>query len=150
MNDTLSVLIPGEPVPQGSQRPFVTKAGRAGSRTSNADRLAPYRADIIEHVQRAMARQGWQPAARRAFQVNVMFVLRRPKSHYGTGRNAEQLKASAPRWPIRTPDVDKLLRAVNDSLTYAGVWHDDSNLVNASAQKVYGDVPSTALTVQAL
>ena len=49
--------------------------------------------------------------------VTVDFYLPRPKSHYGTGRNAGALKPSAPAEHLTMPDLDKLTRAVGDALT---------------------------------
>ena len=40
--------------------------------------------------------------------MNFRFV--RPKSHYGTGRNAKKLKPSAPPHHTQKPDATKLLR----------------------------------------
>ena len=64
-------------------------------------------------------------------EVKVVALFTRPASHYGTGRNAGGIKASAPRYPPL--DVDKLARAVNDVLQQGGliandslIWHNDS------------------------
>ena len=37
------------------------------------------------------------------------------------------------------PDSDKLLRAINDSLSDAGVIRDDSNITSINVQKTYAD-----------
>jgi Holliday junction resolvase RusA-like endonuclease len=37
------------------------------------------------------------------------------------------------------PDLDKLIRAVADSLTDAKIYADDSRIVRITAQKVYAD-----------
>jgi Holliday junction resolvase RusA-like endonuclease len=66
-----------------------------------------------------------------------VFVLARPRSHYGTGRNADRLRATAPAWPCSRPDATKLLRAVEDALTGV-VWRDDGQVVVQTARKVYG------------
>lgn len=45
-----------------------------------------------------------------------------------------------PKWgqyPASKPDLDKLVRAVNDGLTDAGVWRDDSLVVELVARKVW-------------
>jgi crossover junction endodeoxyribonuclease RusA len=69
--------------------------------------------------------------------VIVTFFMPRPKSHYGSGRNALNLKPSAPFYPAVMPDIDKLLRAVLDGLTDAQVWHDDGQVVLVHASKRY-------------
>jgi crossover junction endodeoxyribonuclease RusA len=71
----------------------------------------------------------------------VVFYFPRPKSHYG----ARGLKPSAPGWVTRTPDLDKLVRAVGDSLTGVCV-RDDSLIVELVAMKRYADgEPARAL-----
>lgn len=42
-------------------------------------------------------------------------------------------------WPITPPDSSKLLRAVEDSLTDAGVWVDDSYVVDVHVREFYAD-----------
>lgn len=56
--------------------------------------------------------------------LTARFYFSRPKGHYGSGRNASSLKASAPVIHAQSPDLAKLLRSLEDSLT--GVtWRDD-------------------------
>lgn len=70
--------------------------------------------------------------------VEMMFFMPRPRSHYGTGRNAGNLKALAPKYPHRRPDVLKLARAVEDACTGV-VWTDDARIVKESLKKYYGE-----------
>lgn len=49
--------------------------------------------------------------------LTCAFYFKRPASHLGTGKRAGQLKPSAPEHHTQTPDLDKLLRCVGDSLT---------------------------------
>lgn len=83
-----------------------------------------------------------------ALGVRLDYWIRRPGAHYGTGRNAGQLKASAPRHPARAPDLDKLVRAVLDACTDAGVWPDDSRVVHLQATKRYDDEQRAGVEVQ--
>ena len=41
------------------------------------------------------------------------------------------------QYPASKPDLDKLARAVNDALTEAGVWKDDSLVVELVARKLW-------------
>ena len=41
--------------------------------------------------------------------------------------------------PIISPDLDKLVRSIGDSLTDAGVWGDDAQVVSLACEKVYAD-----------
>lgn len=78
--------------------------------------------------------------------LDVIFYLPRPKSHYGTGKNANKLKNSAPTYVTTNPDIDKILRSALDSLTGIA-FRDDSQVVSITARKTYGN-PQTVLTIQ--
>lgn len=61
--------------------------------------------------------------------VEVVFTFDRPKA----------APKSRPCWPTTrsSGDIDKLQRAVFDALTDAGVWRDDSQVVDVRARKVH-------------
>ncbi len=65
--------------------------------------------------------------------LSVSFHFRRPKSDYGTGRNAGKLKKSAPAHHAKQPDLSKLVRGVEDALTGI-VYRDDRQICR------YGEV----------
>jgi len=68
--------------------------------------------------------------------VLLQFILDRPKSHYGTGRNEGKLRQSAPKHQSVKPDVDKLSRAVLDALE--GIcFINDSRVKTLIADKEY-------------
>jgi hypothetical protein len=69
--------------------------------------------------------------------VGIRFRLARPKGHYGTGRNAGQLRRSAPVAPDTKPDIDKLVRSTLDGMGEAGVWRDDAQVVGLCVVKDY-------------
>lgn len=70
------------------------------------------------------------------FSLKCMFYINRPGGHYGSGRNKEKLKPSAPVYHLQEPDLDKLVRAVQDSLTKL-LWQDDKQVVTIGAVKVW-------------
>ena len=78
--------------------------------------------------------------------LELMFTLSRPKGHYGTGRNAGKLKPSAPEHPTTQPDMDKMLRAVQDGLTHIA-WQDDSQVVFAKIGKRYCETRENTYTI---
>lgn len=84
--------------------------------------------------------------------VELGYVFPRPKSHYGTGRNRDTLKASAPHFHSVKPDLDKLCRAVFDSLS--GIClRDDALIAFLMASKHYaqpGEPPGVHVTIRAL
>lgn len=61
-----------------------------------------------------------------AVSLRLSFWFRRPKGHYGSGKNAGALKDSAPRVHTAKPDLDNLAKAVMDVLTRLGAWTDDA------------------------
>lgn len=69
--------------------------------------------------------------------VDIAFYMKRPKAHFGTGRNAGKLKATAPRWHTTKPDRDNLDKAILDILTELGYWRDDCQVVCGLLTKSY-------------
>lgn len=97
-------------------------------------RLRSWRQDVASAASEAMDNERpWQGPV----MVVLNFFLPRPKAHYGTGRNAETLKPSAPAYPSTHPDIDKLTRSVLDALTGI-VFHDDRQVVMLQVGKFYG------------
>lgn len=131
----LVVIAYGKPIPQGSKT-----RGKFGMWDDNAKVLHPWRATVKTAA--GIAR-GELPTIEGPAQVEAVFTMPRPKDHYGTGRNAEVLKASAPAWPIGrgTGDVDKMSRALLDSLADAGVFTNDVQVVSLVGLKVYPNGP---------
>lgn len=74
--------------------------------------------------------------------LEAIFYLFRPKT---VSRQSRQ-------YPTVTPDSSKLLRAVEDSLTDAGVWIDDSYVIETHVLKFYADSrePGCELIITAL
>jgi Holliday junction resolvase RusA-like endonuclease len=60
-------------------------------------------------------------------EVSIIFYLPRPKT------------VQDRIFPTVTPDIDKLARAVLDSLTDAGIYADDARVIRLTAQKLYAD-----------
>jgi Holliday junction resolvase RusA-like endonuclease len=137
----------GTPVPQGSVKAY-------GSRVvaNNEHALGSWRSDVASAAQRAKPAD-WDINA--AVSLRCEFVFPRPLSHYGTGKNATKLKPSAPRYHVKTPDVDKLVRGVADSIGDAVarvLLNNDSQIVTLYAAKRYStdDFLGAIITVTAL
>ena len=73
------------------------------------------------------------------------FIFPRPKSHFGTGRNAGKLKPSAPKHHIQTPDADNCLKFVKDCLN-KHAYNDDCQVVHAVAKKRWSEPGQPART----
>lgn len=131
------------PVQQGSKTAGITKAGRSFLRDANASDLKPYRETLTAEAVDAWRYHDQLTGPVRAW---IRFTFDRPPSHYRTGRNAHLLRESAPSHPGRADgDLDKLVRAVCDALTDAGVWVDDTQLVDLRARKFYAGEHEYAL-----
>jgi crossover junction endodeoxyribonuclease RusA len=137
----------GTPVPQGSVKAF-------GSRVvaNNEHALGSWRSDVAAVAHREKP-AGWDITA--AVSLRCEFVFPRPQSHYGTGGNATKLKASSPRHHVKTPDLDKLVRACGDAISDACaqvLLKNDSQIVSLYAAKRYStdDFLGAIITVTAL
>jgi Holliday junction resolvase RusA-like endonuclease len=78
--------------------------------------------------------------------VGVTFSMPRPKGHYGSGRNADKVKASAPPYPVGRPDLDNLVKAVLDALRGIA-WGDDTQVVSLRARKTWAEPSPGAVIV---
>ena len=116
----LAFTIYGRPQQRGSKRAFRLSNGRTIMVDANQQSKA-----WMTCVQDTVGPL-WE--GKRLFsgpiELSAVFYFRRPKSHYGTGRNADQLKPSAPEDHAQSPDLAKLVRCLEDALTGV-VWLDD-------------------------
>lgn len=135
----LRIEVLGTPAPQGSKRHV------GGGRMVESSKLVgPWREAVKAAV--AAAYPGLEPITGPVV-IDLIFRLRRPKSHYRTGRNAHLVRASAPRHPAVKPDLDKLVRSTLDGLVDAGVIADDALVTVLAATKTYADLPGARITV---
>jgi Holliday junction resolvase RusA-like endonuclease len=128
----IEIHVPGKPVPQGSMT-----AVRAGNyvtmRHQQGGALAVWRAAIRLQC-------GDITPTRNPVYLALNFRLKRPRSHLGLSRGKVYVK---PQYlyalPSSTPDLDKLVRAVMDSLTGV-LYFDDSLVYMIVARKVYNAI----------
>ena len=139
----LDIFVPGTPVAKGSTHAFAHKTtGKIITMQTNAKRQKPW-ASLIAFTAKEAIDGGPVDGP---VSIDIRFTLRRPKNHYGTGKNATLLKTSAPQHHTKAPDIDKLLRCVLDALTGV-VWHDDSQVWHVNAVKGYGHTEGAAIEV---
>ncbi|MCC9686937.1 RusA family crossover junction endodeoxyribonuclease [Streptomyces sp. MNU103] len=119
-----TVTVHGTPAPQGSKDPKRNKTTGRIHLVESSKRVKPWRDDVVAACLRALPR-GWTPLTG-ALEAEMVFTLTRPKTHFGTGRNADTVRPSAPLVPAGTPDLSKLARSTEDALTTAGVYRDDA------------------------
>lgn len=120
----------GLPKPAGSKRAFV-RGGRAIV-TDDCRGSREWKNQVAD----AVGRQHDGPLLDGPLELQVEFWLPRPKSHFGSGRNADQVRPSAPTHPAVKPDLLKLTRAVEDALTGV-LWRDDALIVSERLAKRY-------------
>lgn len=139
LDHELYIVIPGRAAPKGSLK-CVGGRGRHQLVEDNA-RSKGWRETVAGWVRRKWPTE--QRAAKgQPVGAEITFTLDRPKSHYGTGRNAGQIKSQhVDALPVGhgTGDVDKLLRLVLDALQDTDVLPDDCAVVEALARKAYVD-----------
>ncbi len=123
----------GLPQPRGSKRPLPNKAtGRVMMVDSNP-KSKPWMAAVSSEAAAAM---NGRPLLEGPLLLTATFFFPRPKSHFGTGKNAAFLKAVAPTYHGTKPDADKLVRALGDAMTGV-VYRDDSQIAVLQIQKEY-------------
>lgn len=142
ITDTIVLNIIGAPVPKGSM-----SAIRTGGRTVMLEGKSNAAREKSTSWKQAVgtAARDWQaihamPLLDGPLRVEMTFWLPRP--------------ASAPKrrvWPDRKPDVSKLARHAEDSLTGI-IWQDDARICELIARKRYAvDVPPGAkITIEVL
>src|SRR5262245_45911803 len=131
MSEPLQFFVAGRPRAQGSKR----HVGGGRMIESSAD-LPAWRELVAARAREEADGRLFATATR----VRAVFWFPPLRSHYGTGRNAGTLKASAPHWKETKPDADKLVRALLDGLVIGGVLRDDALVARLEVEKRYGDV----------
>ncbi len=136
MSTPIRFFAPGEPKGQPRARAFAMR-GAAGSRPM----IRMYDPSTAEGWKSSIAAAAQpflpQTPLASALVVNLHFVMPRPASHYGSGKNSSTLKPTAPHWYAKKPDRDNLDKAVLDALTTLGMWGDDAQVVDGRVGKRY-------------
>src|SRR3990172_9532179 len=130
IDESLTVYVPGEPAMKGSKTlGYSKKTGRTFCREPRA----LYRWEqLVKSC--ALDQAPLLHLLPGPVTVACLFFLRRPKYHYGTGKNAHRLRPSAPEYPTSKHDNDKLQRAIMDGLTDV-LWSDDGVVVDVYSGK---------------
>lgn len=143
----VTFVVHGLAQPAGSKRAFVNKyTGRASIVDANS-KAKGWKGQVAEVAVRAfVGGQGSRPLVDGPLHAEFTFYAPRPLSHYGTGRNSQVLKPTAPVAPITRPDVLKLARGVEDALSSV-VYRDDSQIVSETLNKRYGEPARCEVTI---
>ncbi len=130
----LTVVVHDTPKTQGSKVPFISRStGRAGMKEQLGEDLKTWREAVKTAAVDAMtaADPGVYPLTGPVI-FAVTFTLYKPQS----------APKRRPSWPMgKKNDVDKLLRSTFDSLTAAGVWEDDGQVIEVVRLGKFYPVP---------
>jgi crossover junction endodeoxyribonuclease RusA len=131
-------------------------------RSSGSKRVFPHKSGIPILAPAGEHEKSWKDAVGWSFmekygklqkifgpvKIELVFCMARPRSHYRVqnGQISPYIKPTAPKWAEPKPDIDKLMRAVLDSLTGLA-WHDDSQVCLAEERKVYSETPGVQIRI---
>lgn len=133
----MELIIPGKPIALKRHR-HTTRNGRI----FNYDPSKADKANFLKKVQNMAP----EVPLYEAISMVVEVYIDRPKSHFGTGRNSDKVKESAPAYPISRPDIDNYIKFVLDALN--GVFYkDDSQVVYLESIKEYNQEPKTIVRI---
>ena len=134
---SLTISVYGRPAPQGSKR-YVGGNRAQGGRFIEASKYLPaWRKEITTAALAIMQDEDWETVAD-PVHLEVTFYIERPAT----------ISREKRPWPIKPPDLDKLVRGVCDGLTDAGVWEDDDQVVHVIAWKCYADTREPGASIK--
>ena len=123
MKTIFECFIEGDPAPGGSKTGFYSKKLNRVLMMDACKKNPAWKklvATIVKAEYKGKPLEG-------AIVVYMKFFIRRPKSHYGTGKNADILKSTAPLHHTQKPDLTKFVRSTEDACTGI-LWVDDAQI----------------------
>ena len=121
-----------------------------GLRYSNDKQLKPWRTTVATTIRENLP-PDWDPSL--PVSITATFRYPRPQGHFGTGKNSNTLKPSAPTHHFVKPDLDKAQRAIGDSLEAGGILRGDQLITQWNVSKRYTidpEPPGVLITIIAL
>jgi Holliday junction resolvase RusA-like endonuclease len=148
MSGPITFTVYGDPAPQGSKTPGVTKDGKPYMRESSSNKVKAWRKAVVaaaRALQTEPDTNGTRPPLTGPLRARIVFTM--PMSAVA----AKERRA----WPAQAPDLSKLLRATEDALKDGGLIADDSLIVDYTRlAKVYPghfeslDRPGARITIE--
>lgn len=141
---SITIHVLGDPQGQPRGRAFVGPGGHA--RIHEDGSAEGWKSAVAEIMIPRLPGEPWLGAIR----IRMDWLFDRPKSHFGTGRNAGFLKPSAPVFKTSKPDTDNAEKAILDCLTRLRLWRDDAQVAWVKKIKWYcpiGVRPGMVLTI---
>lgn len=129
----LEFWIPGKAAPGGSKKGFYNKTLGRVIMVPDCKRTKPWMSIVS-----ATVRADYEgDLLRGPLKLSMEFRILRPKFHFGSGKNAGQIKDSMLfTKPTVKPDLTKLERSTEDALTGI-LWHDDCQVCEKATRKIY-------------
>lgn len=136
MNE-IQFIIPG--VPKGKDRPRFNRYGQAYSTTATTDYEKMVKTLYLSH-------HGRQIEPKVPVSVHIVAFYQIPKS---ANKAQKTMMREGRIRPMVKPDVDNVEKIILDALNKIA-WHDDSQVVQLTAEKQYSDTPRVVVTVETL
>jgi Holliday junction resolvase RusA-like endonuclease len=141
----MKIIIPGNPVAKMRHRSFVKKKKDGkffmGAYNPQTDVENKFISFLMTQIPKGHS------LILDPIYIQIWYGIARPKSHYGTGRNAGKLKASAPKYPAKKPDIDNFEKFIFDCLSGV-IYRDDSQVISCRHDKRYSENPRTEIEVR--
>lgn len=138
---SISFTVPGVPVPQGSHKGFYNKALGRVMMVQDNQKLLPWRDSVT-----AAASAAWPfPPLLGPVAVTCEFFF--PFRSQDLRKDGSRKRPNEVPWKSAKPDIDKLIRAVLDALTAAGIWRDDGQVCRIAAEKYHHEKPYLSVKV---
>ena len=135
--DTIYIKVPGQPKSQSRHKHF-TRGNYSGVYDPSADEKQSFLAYIVPDAP-AVPLEG-------PIELLLVFYMKRPKGHYGTGKNSGSIKPNAPYYCSKKPDIDNMIKFVTDAMNSI-FWKDDAQICKITAQKIYSVNPHVAIWI---
>uniref|UniRef100_A0A6M3LIP7 Putative endodeoxyribonuclease n=1 Tax=viral metagenome TaxID=1070528 RepID=A0A6M3LIP7_9ZZZZ len=132
----MKIIIPGKPIAKA--RPRFVRRGK---------HVITFNPQETEEGKWLLSARGQIPKPIEGpIEMFCEFVFDRPKSHFGTEKNSDKLKPSAPYFHTNKIDVDNLLKFCNDCLN-GEAYKDDCQIVELTGIKRWANEGESAKTI---
>ena len=131
--NTLTFEIPGDV--QAQQRPRVTKFGTFDPKESK---------DYKSFVRLVASQIAPDELITEEIKLSIIVYRKIPKSF---SKKKHQQAVDGFLRPTTKPDIDNLVKGIKDSLSKV-LWHDDSQVTELVARKLYSDKPRAEVTIE--
>lgn len=147
-------FIPGRPAPGGSKNAFAIKkagiyTGRVAVVDAGGKATKEWRQNVAAAAMVGMKIADCVPLTG-AIEVELVFQMPRPKSHFRSGAkwaSNAMLKPDAPTCHITRPDLLKLARSTEDSMSRI-CYLDDGQIVKESLEKEFSDISGCRVVIR--